>query len=416
MKIAIFGLARSGMSVYKYLKTQADIEVVLVNQGEPETWSVYEDIKDDNAQLVGQDDAEVLLAKMDKIILSPGIPREHKSLRLALNRGIPVLSEIEFAFTHSDIPVIGITGTNGKTTTTTMIGEALSKFNLDVFICGNIGRPYSDILLETKDYDYAIVELSSFQLESIVDFHPHIALILNITENHTERYTDFEDYKKAKFEITKNQNLNDYLLTNEIINSKAQVLPIKDLEGFDFRKSKLIGEHNKKNFYCAYKVCEILKLPRLDLTFQEFIDSFRGVEYRLQFIKESKNLSFYNDAKSTNDEATLAAISSFDSKSKLHLILGGKLRSEKVYIQDKLDLENIETLYVFGEAKEVLKQNLKHKNIRVFENISEVLMDIKSSCLEGIVLFSPAFPSFDQYKDYMARGEDFTKKVNDLFF
>jgi UDP-N-acetylmuramoylalanine--D-glutamate ligase len=420
MKIAIFGLARSGLSAMKFLATRPEHELFLVNQGEPATWSAWEEVKAlvPADHCVSQQKASELFADMDQIILSPGIPRYHQVLKAALAKGVEVISEIEMAFRHSDIPVISITGTNGKTTTATMVAKVLQLAGKKVFLGGNIGIPYSEILFNS-DYDIAVVEASSFQLESIESFHPHIAMLLNITHNHAERYDSFDDYAHAKYEMFKNMQQNDHVLIDADLDSgniSSQLHFIQDLEGFDFSKSKLVGSHNRQNFYCAWKVLELLNIVDAKKIMQEFIHSFTGVEYRLQFIGEYQGLSFYNDGKSTNNAATESAVRAFQSsEEKLYLILGGKLRSDSVDLLDSLHGLNIEQVFVMGEAAQLLQQNLQAEfKVAMCENLEQIFAMIKEKELKGNLLFSPAFPSFDQYKNYEARGAHFTRLVQEL--
>lgn len=414
MKIAIFGMARSGLSAYKFIKSKTDYDVYLVNSGEPSSWACFELIKADLDKAFDQDHALDILGTMDKIVLSPGIPRDHDVLAKAHEKNIPIISEIEFAFSHSDIPVVGITGTNGKTTTTTMIGEALTIFGKKVFVCGNIGRPYSDLLLENDKYDFAIVELSSFQLESIETFHPKISIFINITENHTERYNQFESYLEAKKNIFKNQTKDDFSIIGMELDLIPESIKIEPLIKFDYSKSKLVGNHNKSNFFCAYKVCEILKVKHLDENFQKFIDNFSGVEFRLQYIHTFNDLNIYNDAKSTNDAATVSAIEAFDKDEDLYLCLGGKLRTDSISLDRALKGLFITEIFVFGEASNLLEEKLIDFKIRTFKDIEEIIRYIKTATLKGNLLFSPAFPSFDQFKDYVDRGNSFTKLVNSI--
>jgi len=414
MKIAIFGMARSGQSVFKFLTKKSTDEVFVINQGEPTSWECYELVKGHLDHCYKQSEALDLLAQMDLIVLSPGIPRYVEELKLALETGVSVISEIEFAYRYSDIPVIGITGTNGKTTTTTMIKEALESFGKRAFACGNIGIPFTEILLSDESYDYAVVELSSFQLESIDTFHPFISIIINITKSHMERYDSIEDYKNAKLNILKNQNSSDYAICGLEVQTDAKVIEIKPLKSFDFTKSKVIGEHNKYNFFCAYEVCRLLSLPDLDTTFQSFIDDFKGVSLRLEYIGEYQGLSIYNDGKSTNDAATVAAVNSFLSSEGLYLILGGQLRSGDISLQKSLGGKKIKKILAFGEARDVIKKELKEYDVICFESLEYIFDYVCSNNLKGSLLFSPAFPSFDQYKNYEIRGARFTQLSRDL--
>jgi UDP-N-acetylmuramoylalanine--D-glutamate ligase len=258
------------------------------------------------------------------------------------------------------------------------------------------------------------VELSSFQLESIETFHPFIAIIINITKSHMERYESIEDYKNAKLNILKNQNSNDYVITGVEVQTEAFVIDIKPLSKFDYTHSKIIGEHNKYNFFCAYEVCRLLKFPDLDTHFQSFIDDFKGVSLRLEYIGEYQGLSIYNDGKSTNDAATVAAVNSFSHDDNLYLVLGGQLRSRDISLQRSLMGKNIKQILAFGEARDVIKKELNEYDVICFESLENIFDYVRSSSLKGCLLFSPAFPSFDQYKNYEVRGARFTKLSRDL--
>ena len=415
MKIAIFGMARSGQSVFNFITQKTNDEVFIVNQGDPASWSCYELIKENLDHCYNQNESSQVLAEVDLVVLSPGIPRYVEELRLALDKGVSVISEVEFAFRYSDIPVIGITGTNGKTTTTTMIQEALEMFGKKAFACGNIGIPYTDILLTDVNYDFAVVELSSFQLESIESFHPFISVIINITKSHMERYEIVEHYREAKLNILKNQLPSDYLITGVDVNSISQIIEIEALDDFNYDQSKVIGEHNKFNFFCAYQVCKILNLPNLKDTFQTFINSFKGVSLRLEYICDYKGLRIYNDGKSTNDAATVAAVSAFDNCEDLYLILGGQLRSKDLTLQENLNDKKIEKIFAFGEARDLIQKELKNFTIDCFETLEDIFDFIYLEEIKGVLLFSPAFPSFDQFENYEVRGARFTKLCSDLF-
>jgi len=417
MKIAIFGLARSGLSVLNYLNAKTDHEVYLVNSGEPSSWNNWDDIQNKvlAERCLAEENAAKIFSQMDMIILSPGIPRYHSALKVAISAGVEVISEIEFTFRHSDIPVVAITGTNGKTTTTTMIGEVLAKAGLKVFVCGNIGIPYADLLMLDHKPDYAIVELSSFQLESVQNFHAKIALYLNATDNHAERYKNFNDYKEAKYQIFINQDESDHVIIKKDLDRDsilAKKIYIQALESFDYSQSKMIGEHNKENFFCAYKVCQLLDVENLDVIFQQFINDFTGVELRLQYLREFNGLEIYNDGKSTNTAATCAAVSSFEPGPSLYLALGGQLRSASTDLGEALKNSAITEVLAFGEAKELISEVFEGVfPVRKFNDLRELAAFLKESQLSGNLLFSPAFPSFDQYKNYELRGREFTQLI-----
>lgn len=434
-KVAIFGMGKSGKAAVELAKKNRQ-DLYAVNKGDRDTWFYAEGLDKllEACSCYSEDDFIPYFHRMDEIVLSPGIPLTHRALKQAIEKGVPVLSEIEYAWREvRDIPVIAITGTNGKTTTTTMIAEALKKAGKKVFCGGNIGTPYCELPLSGEKVDYAVIEVSSFQLETIHDFHPHIGLILNIFPNHSERYDEVHDYAKAKFRLLKNMTSEDHLILGtenpyleeiqehpspKTMFSKGD-LPSEFLKQFDFSQARARGEHNQANFYAAYTVFKLLNIPELEILFQEFINEFRGVAHRLEFVKEARGLKIYNDAKSTNSLATTTAIKAFDdSQEPLHLILGGKLRNESDRLLPDLIKfkDKISTVFTIGEVTERLFEELKKDfNVVKAQDLSIVFQLVKEKNLRGNLVFSPSFPSFDQFKNYVDRGEKFKQLVQDSF-
>ncbi len=426
-KVAIFGMGKSGKAAVELAK-KLNQDLYAVNKGPVDSWYFAEKLENilESCSCYSEDDFAQHFHKMDEIVISPGIPTTHPALKNAVERGVKILSEIEYAYQQTkDIPVIAITGTNGKTTTTTMIAEALKKAGKKVFCGGNIGIPYCDLALSGEKVDYAVIEVSSFQLETIHEFHPEIGLILNVFPNHSERYDDVHDYAKAKFRLLKNMTKDDHLILglenpylDDIKNHPAHRdyfqkgdLPKSFKEKFHFAQAKVVGEHNEANFYATYKVLELLKIPGLDQLFQEFINEFPGVAHRLEYVLQYNGLHVYNDAKSTNTLATTTAIKAFnDSKEPLYLILGGKLRNEadKV-LPDLIALKDrIARIFTIGDVTKRLASELGADfNVTEAQDLKTVFKIVKSEGLKGNLVFSPAFPSFDQFKNYVDRGEKF---------
>lgn len=276
-----------------------------------------------------------------------------------------------------------------------------------------------------------MIEVSSFQLETIKEFHPTIGLILNIFPNHSERYDDVHDYARAKFRMLMNMDAKDHLIlgtenpylddikdhtSHKLFFTKGS-LPVEFLSKFNFSRARVKGEHNEANFFAAYEVLRLLKIDHLDVLFQKFIETFAGVSHRLEFVLEKDGLSIYNDAKSTNALATTTAIKAFkDAKEPLYLILGGKLRNES----DKLlpDLlpfkDKIEKIYTIGDVTERLFEELKNDfKVEKSHDLKTVLQMVKGT--KGNLVFSPAFPSFDQFKNYVDRGEKFKAWAREVF-
>tara|TARA_Y100000780_G_scaffold232456_1_gene264099 strand:+ start:19081 stop:20340 length:1260 start_codon:yes stop_codon:yes gene_type:complete len=419
MKMAIFGLARSGMSALRHQSSLGEYDCYAVNRGEPSSWENYDEVSSliGEANCFSEEDSLSLLAQMDVIVKSPGIPYIHPALRLARENKVEIISEIEYAFRYSDIPVVAITGTNGKTTTATMIHELLSSLGQKVFLGGNIGIPYSEILMSKDRYDWAVVEVSSFQLENIKSFKPRIAILTNISHSHAERYESHELYRDAKLKLFQSMTKEDTAIVNRDfygLNLPCSKKSIKSLENFDYSKTKMVGEHNKENLYCAYlSAMEIIKdEDRVNKATQAYIDSFGGVEYRIQHVATKGNLEIYNDGKSTNMASTLAAVDSVKGK-KIHLILGGKLRDKSMDFTE-LSKREFAGVYAFGESRDFIKESLPDKNVQTYDDLDELFKDLAECDLKGVLLFSPAFPSFDLFKNYEERAKRFNALAREL--
>lgn len=433
-QVAVFGLARSGVAAVRLLR-ELGLETHAVNEGPVESWRGRDGLEQilSADKCHAQSDALELFGKVDLIILSPGIPRTHVVLNKARANGVRIVSEIELAYwCTSTVPVIAITGTNGKTTTTTMIAESLRLAGKKVFCGGNIGVPYCEMALQMnagQSFDYAVIEVSSFQLETIEHFHPHIGLVLNLTPNHSERYDRHEDYGLAKLNLLKNMTAEDHLIIGEETGimlewvkntppvrhlfSKAR-LPADFVAQFDFSQGVLVGGHNQANYFCAWKVHELLGTPDLKQFFQRFIATFAGVEHRLEFVGSFAGLKVYNDAKSTNGEATRTALSAFDSSGGLYLVIGGKLRNQTdVLLPDLLPFKNkVTKVFTIGETSERLLKELQQDfAVEAVFDLDGLLARVRELKLTGNLVFSPAHPSFDQFKSYVNRGEVFKAKV-----
>ncbi len=432
-KVAIFGMGKSGQAAVALAKKLRQ-DLYAVNRGKPEDWYYSEKLGNllEICSCYSEEDFAQHFHKMDEIVISPGIPTTHPSLAKAVERGVPIFSEIEYAWRECEnIPVIAITGSNGKTTTTTMIAEALKKAGKNVFCGGNIGVPYCDLPLNDLKPDYAVIEVSSFQLETIHDFHPVIGLILNIVPNHGERYDSVHDYAKAKFRLLKNMKAQDFLIMgteNPYLNDVSEhpvektfftkgKLPSEF--SFDFSKAKVKGEHNEANFFAAWKVLSRLGIPNLRNLFQEFINEFPGVAHRLEYVLTKDGLSIYNDAKSTNLTATETAINAFKhDPAPLHVILGGKLRNEADRMLPGLlpYKDEIDTIFTIGDVSERLFDELKdHFLVVKAGDVKSVFEFAKTSHLKGNLVLSPGFPSFDQFKNYVDRGDKFKAWAREAF-
>ena len=435
-KVVVFGLGVSGVSAVKLL-TKLGANVYAVNSGDKQIWAKSQNLLSiiDLDHCFSESDSltESIMSSADLLILSPGIPRDHKILNPIHKNQTTIWGEIELGYKVIESlgelkPIIAITGTNGKTTTTTFMGEMIEAQGKKAFVGGNIGTPFCDMALEVlsgnNPYDYIVLELSSFQLESTIDFRPNIAMILNIFQNHGERYTSIEDYAAAKFNITLKMQHDDVLIyptDYDLINQWAQKQNCKKIKfdtrkldiQYDLKNYKLPGHHNLVNLNFVLKVCEILNFQ--SSLVQKCIDHFHGVHHRIEYVESQNSFKVFNDAKSTNWDATLTAIYAMEKQPKpLYLILGGKKRGHGDSILPHLEVikEHVGRIYLIGEmALEIeneIKGKMEYKNL---ENLKNVINDVKGENFKGTLLFSPAFPSFDQFLNYAKRGETFVELI-----
>jgi UDP-N-acetylmuramoylalanine--D-glutamate ligase len=334
-----------------------------------------------------------------------------------------VISEIELGSWWVKAPILAITGSNGKTTTTTMLGLALEAAGKKIFVGGNIGTPLCDYAINPIDLDYMVLELSSFQLESMDKFHVHVGCVLNLVSNHGERYTKFEDYVRAKYHIADRMQASDHLVIDASapllteLESKGDFqlhlmdLSVKNIKEalskiYDLTRFRLVGDHNLMNLYALH--CMLLPLGDFTSAIQSVIESFPGVPHRVEWVRDA----IYNDAKSTNWEATLTALRAVKSRGLVDLIVGGKVRGsgEELTPEQINELaSSVKKLWLIGESASLVAKQLSGRvELEEVGTLAGAVSAIKRSNFD-VVLFSPAFPSFDQFKNYVERGVAFKK-------
>ena len=388
---------------------------------------------------------EALILNADVVMKSPGIPDKVPIVKKLLEKGIPVISEIEFAAPFTTATTIGITGSNGKTTTTMLTYHLLKEAGLNVGLAGNIGKSFAWQVAEA-DFDYYVLELSSFQLDGIINYKPHIAIITNISPDHLDRYDyKYENYIESKFRITKNQTNKDYLIydaDDEAINNwfqnnkvNAQLVPFsitQNLEKGAFLKNNtmeinineeeflmettqiaLEGKHNLKNAMAATSVANILRIRKQ--TIRESLSNFQGVEHRLEKVLKIQNVQYINDSKATNVNATFFALDSMTSPTVW--ILGGvdkgndyselmPLVYEKVKAIICLGVENKKIIDAFGNVVDLMVE---------VDNMHDAVNTARHIAEKGdAVLLSPACASFDLFENYEDRGNQFKREVRNL--
>lgn len=442
-KVLVLGLAKSGFSAAKLLHELGAL--VTVNDGKPfnENPEAQELLSLGVKVIAGSHPIELLDEEFSLMVKNPGIPYNHPFVVKAQELDISVITEVELAYEVAECPIIGITGTNGKTTTTTMTGLLLNAgdFPGTARLAGNIGYPASSVAQEAMVDDLMVMELSSFQLMGISEFHPHVAVITNIYEAHIDYHKTREEYVKAKWHLQQNMTEADYLILNwnqeELKKlsekTKATVLPFAtqqklekgaySLDGSIFYDQEKImeiaelgvpGAHNVENALAAISVAKLYGVS--NETIKETLHLFRGVPHRTQYVGEIKGRKFYNDSKATNILATKMALSGF-SLDKLILIAGGLDRGISF---DELipSLKGIKALVAFGETKEKLVDVANKAGIPVVttaEN-AELAVPIAFDLSEegDAILLSPANASWDQYPNFEIRGERFMEAVKKL--
>jgi UDP-N-acetylmuramoylalanine--D-glutamate ligase len=437
-KIAVFGAGKSGLAIAKRLGK--DIVFITEEKStlDKETLNSLKQIKVRN-ELGGHTDKA--LKGTDLIVVSPGIHLDIPILIKARKRNIPIIGEIELASYFISKPIIAITGTNGKTTTTALIGQMLKDSGYKVAVAGNIGIPL--ISVNDKKFDYIVAEISSYQLESVFSFRPWISLILNITEDHLTRHHTMKEYIKQKAAIFKNQRGDDHLIYNiddrivRTLSNKAKCKKIafsrkESLEKgicaingsiyFDHKRICSIkdiaikGEHNIENALAAIAAAFLCKVSIKSI--MKTLGSFKGVEHRIEFVKISDGISYYNDSKGTNPDSTIVAIQALRPSHNIVLILGGRDKMTDLTEMCRMIKDNVRDVVLIGEAKNRFKMNLiKNGFNRIHEasTFKEAINRSNAIAKQGdAVLLSPACASFDMFANFEERGKVFKQIVAKL--
>ena len=443
-RVLVIGLAKSGVAVAKLLLHQGAI--VTVNDRIPleENPDAKSLIEEGIRVLAGSHPVDLLEEHFDFVVKNPGIPYHNCMVEAAIKKGIPVYTEVEIAYHLLEGLMIGITGSNGKTTTTTlaslMLKESFPERN--VFAAGNIGIPLSQLAEQSTKEDIYVSELSSFQLMGIDQFKPKIACIVNIFSAHLDYHGTREEYIKAKLQLTKNQTEEDYLVYNadypELItliegNTQATLVPFSRKNVLEFGASvkddyiyfngeKVIpvstiqvpGTQNVENVLAAVAIAKLAGATNEGI--EKAVQNFHGVKHRTQFVKEVNKRRFYNDSKATNIIATQTALRSFTNQSVV-LIAGGLDRGNGF---DELvsDLTSVSGIVLYGETKEKLQEAAKAAGIPVIEVVNTLEEATRKayeiSKEDDIILLSPACASWDQFKNFEIRGDEFIRVVENL--
>lgn len=438
-KVLVLGLAKSGEAAARLLtKLKA---IVTVNDGKPfdENPSAQALLEDGIKVICGSHPLELLDENFELMVKNPGIRYDNPMVARALEKGIPVITEVELAYLISEAPIIGITGSNGKTTTTTMIADVLNNGGQSGLLSGNIGFPASEVAQTATDQDTLVMELSSFQLMGVESFHPHIAVITNLMPTHIDYHGSFEDYVAAKWNIQKNMTDADFMVLNfnqdlskELAQkTQATVVPFSTFERVDgaylengtlyFKGEAVIkadeigvpGSHNIENALATIAVAKLSGIANDAI--KETLSHFGGVKHRLQALGEVRGVKFYNDSKSTNILATQKALSGFDN-SKVILIAGGLDRGNEF---DELvpDIAGLKLMVILGESAPRVKRAADKAGVAYVDakDVAEAShLAFENASAGDIVLLSPANASWDMYKNFEVRGDEFIAAFEEI--
>ncbi|MEE1236957.1 MAG: UDP-N-acetylmuramoyl-L-alanine--D-glutamate ligase [Turicibacter sp.] len=438
-KVLVMGLAKSGKAAARLLRELG--AHVIINDRAPleENLEAVEMMNEGFEVVTGGHPLELLEHEFDVIVKNPGIPYTKVPLLMkAMELNIPILTEVQLAYDISEAPFIGITATNGKTTTTTLIYEMLKEGRLNPLIAGNIGEVASLVAKEATKEDVLVTELSSFQLMGIDTFTPQISLLLNITEAHLDYHTDIEEYRQAKLNLIVNQQPNQFCVYNaddEVIvkglsQTKATCVPFSlsrvvdgayVLDGVVYFKEEAIldvdsillkGDHNLQDVLGAVAVSKLYGCDTEAI--QRVLKRFVGVKHRLQYVDEIAGVKYYNNSKATNVIATQTALKAFEDS--IILVAGGLDRQHDLSGLVPY-FSKIKAMVVFGETKNRFKALADEYDMTciVVDDLKQAVAEAALMAVSGDhVLFSPACASWDQYPNFEARGDDFINLVNQL--
>jgi UDP-N-acetylmuramoylalanine--D-glutamate ligase len=442
-KISIIGAVRSGVGAAKLIKKLSGIPFVSDSADETKLVDSIKELRDNNIEFEtgGHSDR---IYNCDLIVISPGVPSDAEVIIKAREKNLKIISEIELASYFCKGKIIAITGTNGKTTTTSLCGHVFNICEVKTYVAGNIGTALSEIVLDVNEGDCVALEVSSFQLDFIDTFKPAIAIILNITPDHLNRYEySFDKYIEAKLKIFKNQDEYDFLIINKddetLINSltfrksSTKYFSLKEPQingtylsneqiiydengelifSFDTKELFIKGEHNIANAMAVIAAAKILKLDNEKI--KKGLQTFKGVEHRLEFVREIDGVIFINDSKATNVDSVWYALRSFDSP--IFLILGGQDKGNDYNKIKDLVTDKVKKIYAIGSSADKIF-NYFHSlvKVEVKASIEDVISAANSEARkDDVVLLSPACASFDMFDNYEHRGRVFKEMVNKL--
>jgi UDP-N-acetylmuramoylalanine--D-glutamate ligase len=458
-KALVVGMGRSGFEAASFLTQRGATVTISEMAAENELGDAPRKLREMGVRTEFGGHVMGTFTETDFIVISPGVPHTIPAVRAAQKKGIPLMGEIELASSFIREPIIAVTGTNGKTTTTRLIGEMLEQSGQTVFVGGNIGNPLISYLTGHVKARHLVVEVSSFQLDTIAAFQPDISLLLNISDDHLDRYSDMEAYAKSKARILENQKKNNTTVLNgddEWIRKLCGGCKPEKLfftgrreneKGADIGTHAIVfhglGRHigkaasKKKPGDRRHEKRAVVALDRVALKcrhelenisaaalaalvaggklsgIQKALENFRGLPHRMERVATLNGIVFYNDSKATNVDAVLRAIECLQGP--IHLIMGGRDKGGQFHLLEASIRQKVKSLFLLGEASAEIEAALgKLTATRKVKTMKEAVTSAHAAASPGeVVLLSPACASFDMYRDYKERGDAFRKIVSE---
>ena len=408
-KVTIVGLARSGIACANLLYRLGAIVNVTDIKDDLSSRQACTKLCSGEIKVELGSHSQNLIKQADLVVISPGVPMDSLCVNWAKEFNKLLISEIEVASILCPAQIIAVTGSNGKTTVTTLIGNLLMAAQKKVFVCGNIGNPFCAQVEKMSQSDFVVLEVSSFQLETIKDFKPKIAIILNLTPNHLDRYNNLQEYLDAKKRIFMNQDCNDFLVLNATDSVLSAVVSTAKSKVIFFSKE---GEFNP-NQSAVIAVGRILgmDLPQMQKVFQEF----KGIQHRLEEVAEINGVRFINNSKATTADSTIWALGNIASP--IVLIAGGRHKGIDYRVILEVAKGKVKQAFLIGEAKDIIASDLKDGGFPIdkVNTLKEAVTKAYAQAKPGYaVLLSPMCSSYDMFTDYEERGRVFKKIVLDL--
>jgi UDP-N-acetylmuramoylalanine--D-glutamate ligase len=446
-RVLVVGLGKSGVASALFLKAHGAQVTVSDTKSGDELRNEIPVLLDHGITVETGGHGDRTFRGQDLIVVSPGVPVDAPPLVQARALGEAVIGEVELAAQFLPGPIVAITGSNGKTTTTTLTGEIMTAAGFPALVGGNIGTPAISLAERAQPETVIVLEISSFQLETIRTFRPKVAVILNVTPDHLDRHRTFEAYVDAKARIFENQQASDFAVLNAddptcvamASRTRAQVFWFsrqKEVEqgawvrdgNIVFRDARveqktqqreimqvseipLKGAHNLENVLAAVSASVLMGCAADKI--RQAVRDFKAVEHRLEFVTTIRGVDYYNDSKATNVDATIKAIESFPAN--IHLILGGKDKGSDYSVLNELLRQRVKRVYTIGAAAAKIESQIKNVEVVRAETLENAIRNASAVAQPGdVVLLAPACASFDQFKNYEHRGKAFKEIVRGL--